>query len=97
MKFNFLDAFVNSDIGFNNQRYIEQLKQILPQQNQLWGVKEAVWVDTSKAFNLFLEIPELRAVIDKRASMMSTNKPCLYNINTGDKNIIRYIISNFGI
>lgn len=85
MKFNFVDAFLGDNTDYNNLRYIEQLKQILPQQNQLWGVKEAVWVDTSQAFGLFLEIPELRAVIDKRASMMSTNKPCLYNVNTGDK------------
>ena len=46
--------------------------------NQIWGKKEAVWIDTNNAWRLFVEIPELRAVIDKRASMMSSNKPILY-------------------
>lgn len=56
----------------------------LPHYNQLWGKKEAVWVDTNDAWKLFIEIPELRAVINKRASMMSSNVPCLYDAN-GDK------------
>ena len=43
MKFNFLNAFTNQgQLDYNNLRYIENLKKILPQQNQLWGVKEAV-------------------------------------------------------
>ncbi len=52
--------------------------------NQIWGKKEAVWIDTNNAWKLFIEIPELRAVIDKRASMMASNHPCLYDMN-GDK------------
>jgi hypothetical protein len=52
---------------------------MLPIQSQIWGKKEAVWIDTNDSWRLFLEIPELRTVINKRASMMSTNIPCLYD------------------
>lgn len=67
-----------------NDRFINDIKRVLPMQSQIWGVKQAVWVDTQNAWQLFVEIPELRAVIDKRASMMSANKPCLYDKN-GDE------------
>ena len=69
-------------VEFNpNQRYIDQIRQRMPHQSQLWGKKEAVWIDTNNAWELYIEIPELRAVIEKRASMMSANKPCLYDAN----------------
>ena len=72
-------------IQFNpNDRFINEFKQLFPRQSQLWGKKDAVWVDVDDAWKLYIEIPELRAVIDKRASMMSSNKPCLYDKN-GDK------------
>ena len=48
------------------------------------GKKDAVWIDTNNAWELYITIPELRAVIEKRASMMSSNIPCLYDKN-GDK------------
>jgi hypothetical protein len=47
----------------------------------LWGVKTAVWIDTQNAWELFMSIPELRAVIDKRASMMSAGKPVMVDKN----------------
>lgn len=62
--------------------------------NQIWGVKEAVWIDTNNAWKLFVEIPELRAVIDKRASMMASNKPCLYDMN-GDKIESHWLVDLF--
>jgi len=69
-------------VEFNaNSRYIDQVNRILPYQSQLWGKKEAIWIDTNNAWELYIEIPELRAVIEKRASMMSTNMPCLYDSN----------------
>lgn len=61
------------------QRYINETRRFLPVQNQVWGVKQAVWVDTAEAWRLFIEIPELRAVINKRAEMISANEPKLYN------------------
>lgn len=58
-------------------RFIKQFEKMFPIQNQLWGKKDAVWIDTNDAWKLFLEIPELRAVITKRSSMMASGKPCL--------------------
>lgn len=76
MNLNFFDAF----FGFNNNadnRIINDMNRIFPFVNQIWGVKEAVWIDTNDWWKLYLEIPELRMVIDRRASMMSSNVPCL--------------------
>ena len=78
MDTNFLERFFG--VTFNQTgRYIDQTRQMLPIQSQIWGKKEAVWIDTNDSWRLFLEIPELRTVINKRASMMSTNIPCLYD------------------
>ena len=78
MDTNFLERFFG--VTFNQTgRYIDQTRQMLPIQSQIWGKKDAVWIDTTDSWRLFLEIPELRTVINKRASMMSTNIPCLYD------------------
>ena len=86
MNISFWDAFFGLSLGDGDEnRYIDEMKRFFPIQNQLWGVKQPVWVDTSEAWKLFCEIPELRAVINKRASMMSTNKPLLINEATGEE------------
>ena len=88
MNYNFLNNILGGsslDDSYNPLgRFINSVSNRLPHYNQLWGKKEAVWVDTNDAWKLFIEIPELRAVINKRASMMSSNVPCLYDAN-GDK------------
>ena len=72
-------------ITFNRQnRFINQANQLMPYSNQIWGVKKAVWIDTNNAWEWFMTIPELRAVIDKRASMMASNHVRLYDEN-GDE------------
>lgn len=81
---NFLSNFFGTNQNNQLGRFINQVSGRLPIANQIWGKKEAVWVDTNNAWRLFIEIPELRAVIDKRASMMASNIPCLYDMN-GDK------------
>ena len=81
---NFLSNFFGTNQNNQLGRFINQVSGRLPIANQIWGKKEAVWVDTNNAWRLFIEIPELRSVIDKRASMMSSNVPCLYDMN-GDK------------
>ena len=81
---NFLSNFFGTNQNNHLGRFINQVSGRLPIANQIWGKKEAVWVDTNNAWRLFIEIPELRAVIDKRASMMASNHPCLYDMN-GDK------------
>lgn len=80
---NFLESLFGwRDSG--NRRYIDQFNNFAPISNQVWGAKQAIWIDTNHAYQHYLEIPELRAVIDKRASMMAAAKPCLYDKN-GDK------------
>lgn len=77
---NFWEAFYGTSLN-SNGRFINDIKRMLPMQSQIWGKKEAVWVDTNDAWQLYIEIPELRAVIDKRASMMASNHPKLYDAN----------------
>lgn len=77
MAFNFLSAFV--DNYANTDRYRNLTRQIFPPAVQIWGKKEAVWLDTGDAWRLFVDIPELRTVVNKRATMMSSNIPTLYD------------------
>ena len=81
---NFLTNFFGLNSNNDFQRFINQVTGRLPHQAQIWGKKEAVWVDTNDSWRLFIEIPELRAVIEKRASMMASNIPCLYDMS-GEK------------
>jgi hypothetical protein len=61
-------------------RFINQFS-LFPNYSRIWGQKTAVWIDTEEAFRHYVEIPELRAVIDKRASMMSSAIPVLFDAN----------------
>ncbi len=81
MDLNLWNAFFGNDSSDISNRYINQFNRLFPVSNQLWGVKNAVWIDTNNAWLLYLEIPELRAVIEKRASMMASNIPVLYDKN----------------
>lgn len=91
---NFLSNFFGTNQSNHLGRFINQVSGRLPIANQIWGKKEAVWVDTNDAWRLFIEIPELRSVIDKRASMMASNIPCLYDMN-GDKVESHWILDLF--
>ena len=70
MAVNFFDSILNS--FRDSDRYSDIVKSILPPAVQVWGKKEAVWLDTGDSWRLYIDIPELRAVVDKRASMMSS-------------------------
>jgi hypothetical protein len=48
---------------------------------QFWGQKTPVWVDTNKPYDLYIRIPELRTIINKRALMMSGAVPKLYDLD----------------
>ena len=77
MAFDFIGTFLNN---FREQdRYNNIINRVLPPSVQVWGKKEAVWLDTGDAWRLYIDIPELRAVINKRATMMSSNVPKLYD------------------
>jgi len=84
MNLNFWETFFGIDQN-RQDRYINQWNRIFPVMNQMWGVKNAVWIDTNNAWQHYLDIPELRAVIDKRASMMASNKPVLLD---ADGNVV---------
>lgn len=81
----FGDSFGSSIDGTNsriNGRFINQFQNTInPYFNRVWGQKTAVWVDTEDAYKHYIEIPELRIVIDRRASMMASNVPVLYDSN----------------
>lgn len=77
MAVTFIDSILNS--FRDTDRYSDIVKSILPPAIQVWGKKEAVWLDTGDSWRLYIDIPELRAVVDKRASMMSANIPKLYD------------------
>ena len=69
--------FWSSVFGWSSGKFDKLMQQINGNNNQMWGEKGAVWIDTDKPFDLYLEIPELRTVINKRALMMSGAVPKL--------------------
>jgi hypothetical protein len=72
------NSFFGSDLLKPNQRFINEWQSLLnPYANRIWGQKTAVWIDSVHAYKHYIEIPELRMVIDKRASMMSSAIPIL--------------------
>ena len=46
MNVNFWESFFGVNIN-DDSRFIDNIKRIFPVQNQIWGVKEAVWIDTN--------------------------------------------------
>lgn len=79
MAFEFLTSFLDNFI--EQDRYSNIVKRILPPSVQVWGKTDAVWLDTGDAWRLYIDIPELRAVVNKRATMMSANEPKLFDKN----------------
>jgi hypothetical protein len=78
MNLSFWETFFG--VNFNpDDRIINDVDRIFPLSNRIWGVKDAIWIDTNEQWKLYVEIPELRAVVEKRASMMSSNIPCMYD------------------
>lgn len=77
MAFEFLGGLL--DAFSNRGRYSDIMRRIMPPSYQVWGKQEAVWVDTGDAWRLYIDIPELRSVINKRATMMASNEPKLYD------------------
>jgi hypothetical protein len=71
-------SFFGTDLFTQSSRYINEWKHLWnPYQNRIWGQKTAVWIDSTFAYQHYIEIPELRMVVDKRASMMSSAIPVL--------------------
>jgi HK97 family phage portal protein len=55
-------------------------------QTQFLGQKGAVWIDTQKPYELYNNIPQLKAVIDKKASMFSNMEIILQDKVTKERN-----------
>lgn len=75
MNFNLWTSLFGWSSG-KTDRFMEFINR---KQSKFWGNTKPQWVDTSKPYDLYITIPELRAVINKRASMMSSGIPCLYD------------------
>lgn len=52
-------------------------------QSYLIGQKGAVWIDVTKPYQLYNTIPQLKAVVDRKASMFSNMELKLIDIKTG--------------
>ena len=82
MNLNFWDAFFGRYEN-TSKRYIDQFSPNVTSGNryinEYFGKKKAVWIDTSKAFQHYIEIPELRTVVNRKAKMISSGIPLLYN------------------
>tara|TARA_R110001606_G_scaffold85719_6_gene194312 strand:+ start:4381 stop:5604 length:1224 start_codon:yes stop_codon:yes gene_type:complete len=65
----------------NNLRQINGFNSFNNLHNSVWGVKQPVWIDTQNSYTHYLEIPELRTVVNKRASMMSSGIPKLVDLD----------------
>lgn len=52
--------------------------------NTQMGQKGPVWIDVNKPYEMYTTIPQLKAVVDRRAAMYATGMPRLRNIETGE-------------
>jgi hypothetical protein len=79
---NFFESWFGISIFNDDKRFINEWRNSFdPYSSRIWGQKTAIWVDTEDAYKHYIEIPELRTVIDKRASMMASNIPILFDSN----------------
>lgn len=77
MQNNFWTNLFGWTSGKNDALY----KMLTRNQNQFWGKKEPTWIDTDKPYELYIQIPELRTVVNKRAIMMSSGVPLLCDLD----------------
>lgn len=71
------DSFWTSVFGFSSGKNDKLMELLNQRSTQFWGQKNPVWVDTNKPYDLYIRIPELRTIINKRALMMSGAIPKL--------------------
>lgn len=63
--------------GWSSGKTDKFMEFLNKKQSQFWGNTKPQWIDTSKPYDLYITIPELRTVINKRALMMSSSIPLL--------------------
>ena len=71
------DNFWTSVFGWTSGKTDRLMEYINRRSTEFWGQKDPVWVDTNKPYDLYIQIPELRTIINKRALMMSGSIPRL--------------------
>jgi hypothetical protein len=80
-------SFWNAFFGNEIKKPIRHISDLFDRsknyQHDFYGKKSAVWIDTSKPFQNYVEIPELRTVIDKKAQMISNGTPRLIKVSDG--------------
>ena len=72
--------FWTNVFGLSSGKNDNLMKMLSRQHNQFWGNTKPTWIDTDKPYELYLQIPELRTVINKRAIMMSSGKPLVCDL-----------------
>ena len=80
-------SFWNAFFGTELKKPVRHISDLFDRsrnyQHDFYGKKTAVWIDTSKPFQNYIEIPELRTVIDKKAQMISNGTPRLIKESDG--------------
>jgi hypothetical protein len=79
----FWNAFFGNEIKKPVRHISDLFDRSRNYQHDFYGKKTAVWIDTSKPFQNYIEIPELRTVIDKKAQMISNGTPRLVKESDG--------------
>jgi hypothetical protein len=69
--------FWTSIFGFSSGKTDALMEYLNRRSTQFWGQKDPVWVDTNKPYDLYIKVPELRTIINKRALMISGSIPKL--------------------
>lgn len=72
-----MSSFWTDVFGFSSGKTDKFMEYINQRSSNFWGNSDAVWVDTNKPYELYIKIPELRTIINKRALMISTAIPKL--------------------
>lgn len=67
--------FWSNVFGWTSGKTDKLMEYINRTSTEFWGKKTPTWVDTDKPYELYIKIPELRTVINKRALMISSGKP----------------------
>jgi len=78
--------FWTSVFGWSSGKTDKFMEWFGRRQSQMWGKTGAVWVDTDRPYELYLSIPELRTIINKRALMISSGIPKLVDLDGNEVN-----------
>ena len=73
--------FWTNVFGLSSGKNDNLLKMLGRQHNKFWGNTNPTWIDTDKPYDLYLQIPELRTVVNKRAIMMASGKPLVCDLD----------------